>query len=290
MSTALALAVLSSLCFGIALVTGRIGLRTLDARSGASISIPTATVLFALASPFAFDAGGFTILAALVFAAVGLFFPALVTILTFRSNEQLGPTITGAVSGTAPLFALLAAGLLLGEKVPAQAAAACLAIVAGVAVLSWKQDAVRPGFLGWSLLWPIAGAVVRGLAQAGAKAGLALWPSPFSASLIGYSVSSAVAIGANQVGRSNRPPLTRHGVLWFALTGVLNGGAVLLMYGALSIAPVSLVAPIVATYPLVTVLVSAVVLREEPVTPRMVAGAIITVLAIVYLVASRTGG
>ena len=130
MGGALALAMLSSLSFGIALVTGRIGLRTLDARSGAAISIPTAAVLLALAAPFAFDAEGFSVRAALLFAAVGLFFPALVTILTFRSNEQLGPTITGAVSGTAPLFALLAAGLLLGEKVPAQAAVACVAIVA----------------------------------------------------------------------------------------------------------------------------------------------------------------
>lgn len=289
MSTAVALAILSSLCFGIALVTGRIGLRTLDARSGAAISIPTATVLLVLAAPFAFDASGFTIRAALLFAVVGLFFPALVTLLTFRSNEQLGPTITGAVSGTAPLFALLAAGLFLGEKIPAQAAVACVAIVVGVTVLSWKQNAVRPGFLGWSLLWPISGAVVRGFAQAGAKAALVLWPSPYAASLIGYLVSSATVTGANQVGRSKRPRLTRSGVVWFAVTGVLNGGAVLLMYGALSIAPVSLVAPIVATYPLITALVSALVLHEEPVTLRMGSGATITVLAIVYLVASRPG-
>jgi drug/metabolite transporter (DMT)-like permease len=289
MQRALALAILSSLCFGMALVTGRIGLRSIDARSGAAVSIPTATVLFALAAPFAFDGGGFTVLAALIFAAVGLFFPGLVTILTFRSNERLGPTMTGAVSCTAPLFALLAAGLLLGEKVPARAAVACVAIVVGIAVLSWKQDAVRPGFPGWSLLWPISGAVVRGLAQAGAKAGLVLWPSPFSASLLGYSVSSAIVIGTNQIGRSGRPRLTRHGVVWFALTGILNGGAVLLMYGALSVAPVSLVAPIVATYPLVTAAVGAVVLREETVTPRMAVGAAITVLAMVYLVASGTG-
>jgi len=289
MGGALALAMLSSLSFGSALVSGRIGLRTLDARSGAAISIPTATVLFALAAPFAFDGEGFSVRATLLFAVVGLFFPALVTILTFRSNEQLGPTITGAVSGTAPLFALLAAGLLLGEKVPAQAAVACVAIVAGVAVLSWRQSAVRPGFMGWSLLWPVAGAVVRGLAQAGAKAGLVLWPSPFAACLIGYVVSSATVIGANQLGPSNRPQLTKQGVVWFALTGLLNGGAVLLMYGALSIAPVALVAPVVATYPLITALLSALVLREEPVTLRMVAGASITVLAIAYLVASNTG-
>jgi len=289
MTAALALAMLSSLCFGIALVTGRVGLRTLDARSGAAISIPTATVLFALAAPFALDTEGFTVRAALWFALVGLFFPAIVTILTFRSNERLGPTVTGAVSGTAPLFALLAASLLLGEKVPAQAAIACVAVVVGVALLSWNQSAVRPGFSGWSLLWPITGAVVRGLAQVGAKAGLALWPNPFAASLIGYSVSSVTVVGASQIRRSKRPQPTKHNIAWFAVTGVLNGGAVILMYAALNIAPVSLVAPMVATYPLATALVSAAVLRGEPLTRRMVAGASITVLAIVYLVASRTG-
>ncbi len=289
MITALASALLSSVCFGVALVTGRVGLRTLDARSGAVISIPTATALFALIAPVTFDAERFTVQAALWFALVGLFFPAIVTILTFRSNEVLGPTVTGAVSGTAPLFALLAAALLLGESIPAQAAVAATAVGVGVALISWKRGAVRSEFLGWSLLWPISGAVVRGFAQAGAKAGLLLWPNPFAASLIGYSVSSATVIGVNQFGRSTRSRFRRHGIAWFAITGVLNGAAVLLMYAALNTAPVSLIAPVVATYPLVTVLATAAVLREERPTRRVVAGATLTVLAIVYLVGSTTG-
>jgi drug/metabolite transporter (DMT)-like permease len=288
MSIALPLAVLSSFCFGVALVTGRIGLRSIDARSGAAVSIPTATLLFALASPFMFDATDFSATAALWFAVVGLFFPAMVTLLTFRSNETLGPTITGAVSGTAPLFALLAAGLLLGERVPVSAAVASAAILVGVALISWKQNAVRPGFVGWALLWPICGALVRGFAQAGAKAGLLLWPNPFAAGLIGYSVSAATVIGVNQVGRLQRPRLTKRGVAWFAVTGVLNGGAVLLMYAALNAAPVSLVAPVVATNPLITALVSALVLREEALSLRMAAGVGVTVLAVIYLVRSTS--
>ncbi len=287
---ALALAIGSSLCFGSALITTRVGLRHIDARSGAAISVPTATLLFLLAAPFAFDGAGFTLRAALLFAAVGLFFPALVTLLTFRSVEQLGPTITGAVSGTAPLFALVAAGLILGEKIPPQAALACAGIVAGVALLSWKQKAVRPGLIGWALAWPIAGAMLRGLAQACAKAGLLLWPSPFSAGVIGYAVSSLTVIGANRLGRPRRPVPNKQAVLWFAITGVLNGSAVLLMYSALNRAPVSLVAPVVATYPLVTALASALLLREERVTLTMAAGACLTVLAIVYLVASSGHG
>src|SRR5207244_63972 len=85
---------------------------SLDPRSGAAISIPTATLLFAAAAPFALDLSRFSATAALLFALVGLFFPAVVTLLNFRSNELLGPTVTSTVSGTTPLFALVGAAPL----------------------------------------------------------------------------------------------------------------------------------------------------------------------------------
>lgn len=287
---ALSFAILSALCFGTALVTGRVGLRSLDARSGAAISIPMATLLFVAAAPFALDITAFDMRAALLFAAVGLFFPAVVTLLTFRSNELLGPTITGAVSGTAPLFALLGAGLFLGERIPAQAAVSAAGVVAGITLLSWKKEGTtRSGFIGRPLLWPVAGAIIRGMAQVGAKAGLLLWANPFAAGLIGYVVSSATVIGANRIRRSDQPRFTRSAAGWFAATGVLNGSAVLLMYVALSMAPVWMVAPVVAAYPLITALVSAAVLRDEKLSLQAVAGAGVTVAAVAYLVGSHAG-
>src|SRR5688500_14777098 len=113
MMLALVLAAASALCFGIALVTGRVGLRSLDARAGAAISVPSAAFIFLLAAPFSSDFTEMRLVAVLLFAAVGLFFPAIVTLVTFRANELLGPTTTSAVSATASLFAILAAGLLL---------------------------------------------------------------------------------------------------------------------------------------------------------------------------------
>jgi len=281
---ALVLAILSALCFGMALVTGRIGLRTLDARSGAAISIPTATLLFVAAAPFALDLSGFDARAALLFAVVGLFFPAIVTLLTFRSNELLGPTVTGAVSGTAPLFAVVGAAIVLGERVPDEAALSTAGVVAGIALLSSKKGVRLRNAFAWPLLWPIAGAAVRGLAQVAAKAGLVMWASPFAASLIGYVVSSATVVGADRILGSAKPVLTKSAIAWFALTGVLNGGAVLLMYAALAGAPVWMVAPVVASYPLVTAVVSAAVLRDERLTARIVGGALLTAGAVTYLV------
>ncbi len=272
------LAGVSAICFGSALVTAKFGLRTVDARSGAAISIPTATALLVLAAPFALDVSGFTLAAALIFAAVGIFFPAVVTLLTFAANDRLGPSVTGTVSSTAPLFALLAAVLLLGERIPGRALVATGAVVAGVALLSWHR-----GTLMRRALWlPLAGAALRGIVQGAAKAGLALWPSPFAASLIGYSVST---VTVTLVARGRHGRRERSALLWFMATGALNGLAVLLMYAALGAAPVSLVAPLVAGYPLVTVLLGAAVLREERLSVRSVAGALLIVGGIAYLVA-----
>ena len=83
---ALVLASASAIFFGTALVTAKLGLRTMDARAGAAISIPTATVLLALAAPFALDASAFSVAAALVFALVGVFFPALVTLIVVNAS------------------------------------------------------------------------------------------------------------------------------------------------------------------------------------------------------------
>jgi len=194
--------------------------------------------------------------------------------------------VTSTVSGTTPLFALVAAALLLGEKIPSHAAAAAVGVLIGIALLSWHPGGVRR-FSGWSLGWPFLGAVVRALAQVGAKAALLLWPNPFAASLIGYAVSSVTVVSADRLRRSQRMRATPRSFVWFGITGALNGGAVLLMYAALTKAPVAIVAPIVAAYPVVTALVSAIALREETVTVRALLGSAITVAAIVYLVVSR---
>lgn len=286
---AIIFAMLSAICFGTALVTARAGLRSLDARSGASISIPAATIVLVLAAPFGLEVSGATVDALLWFALVGLFFPGVVTLMTFRSNETLGPTVTGAVSGTAPLFALIGAHVLLGERIPPEAPAAAAMVACGIALLSWRPGALTGKDPGVELLWPLGGAILRGLAQVGAKSALALWPNPFAAALVGYAVSSATVLGTRRLGRRLQRRVTRADLFWFGLTGTLNGCAVLLMYYALAKAPVSVVAPIVATYPLVAALVGAAALRGELVTPRMVIGALLLVSAILYLMISVTG-
>lgn len=282
---ALLFACLSSICFGAGLVTAKFGMRDLDARSGAAMSVPTAALFFAIVSLFALDLAAFDLRAAAIFTAVGVFFPASVTLLLFVSADRIGPALSGTISSTSPLFGIVAAWVILGEAIPPRALAATLGIVAGVAMMSWGRSPLRGGRLGWLIALPVAAAVIRAVAQVFGKLGLAIWPDPLAASLFGYLASAIVLTGADRLRRGRptgrKPP---RAIVLFGLTGLLNGIGLFLVYVALQRAPVALVVPIVAASPLVTLALVAVLVREEVVGWRSLAGALLTLGAVVFLV------
>ena len=285
LSTALAL--LASAFLGTAVVIANVGLRYLDPARGALVSIPSTTAMFWLLALFLFRGEGWNATAFAIFAAVGLIFPALVTFLNFASNRLAGPTVAGTVSSTTPLFAVLGAMLFLSEPLTPAAAAGTAAIVLGVIALTARGAARPHTWAAWVILLPLAGAAIRGGAQAAVKGGLALWPDPFVAALVGYTVSSVTIFAANRalvapVPRAGASP-DRRGVFWFVAVGLCNGLGVLAMYAALNRGQVSVVSPLVATYPLFTLALSAMFLREEKFGPSVLLGVALTVAGVVVL-------
>ena len=279
-----ALALLASAFLGTAVVIANVGLRYLDPARGALVSIPSTTLFFWLLALFLFRGEGWNATAFATFAVVGLIFPALVTFLNFASNRLTGPTVAGTISSTTPLFAVLGALLFLGEPLSPAAAAGTAAIVLGVVALT-ARGADRPRVsAAWVILLPLVGAAIRGGAQAAVKGGLALWPDPFVAALVGYTVSSATIFAGNRafVPRTSTP-LDRRGILWFMAVGICNGVGVLAMYAALNRGQVSVVSPLVATYPLFTLALSALFLREEKFGARVLLGVALTVAGVVVL-------
>lgn len=102
--------------YGVSFVLAQIALRRMPPWLGAAFSVPMATLLFWCVAPFAIDLTKADFNGGILFAGIGLFFPAAVTLLTFESNRLLGANIAGAVAGLAPVFAVVLALVLLGER------------------------------------------------------------------------------------------------------------------------------------------------------------------------------
>jgi len=284
MDTGTALALVSAVFLGTAVVLANVGLRYLHPARGALVSIPATTVAYWLLAPFLLHGEGWNAAAFAVFAAVGVVFPAVVTLLNFSSNRIAGPTVAGTVSSTTPLFAVLAAILVLGEPLTVTTATGTAAIVLGVVAFTGRGENGARALTALALLLPLAGAAIRGGAQAAVKGGLALWPEPFVAVLVGYTVSCATIFAASRtLVPDGAAPLNRRGVLWFMSVGACNGAGILAMYAALARGQVSVVSPLVATYPLFTLALSAAFLREERLGARVLTGVALTVAGVVVL-------
>jgi drug/metabolite transporter (DMT)-like permease len=284
MTLAILLALASAACLGAGVVAAQFGLRSVEPLSGAAISVPSFTLLFVLLSPLILYGEPVVWRGAPIFAAIGLVFPALLTLLTFASNRKLGPVVTSTLGNLAPLFAVTLAVLVLHESLkPLQLAGLVIAII-GAVIITITGPRDFGDWRNWALLLPLGGAVLRGVVPPIVKLGLEIWPSPRWACLIVYLMSSAVVMMVQRIRKGGfvaEAPWS--GRLWFAVTGIFNGMSALTLFAAVRNGPITLVAPLVAIYPLVTVLLSAAVLKHVRITARIVGGTMLTIGGVVLV-------
>jgi drug/metabolite transporter (DMT)-like permease len=277
-------ALFSTFGFGAGFVLTQFALRWMPPRLGAAFSIPTSTLLFWCLAPFSIHPAEVDLSAAGLFAVIGLLFPAAVTLLNFESNRLMGPNIAGTLGGLSPMFAVLLAVMLLGEQLRFLQLSGIAAIAAGVVLMYSGPGKTFTARQLWLLVLPLGASAIRGFVQPVIKLGLERWHNPVAAVVIGYTVSSVVLILAALLrGAAVEQRFDRRGVLWFAAVGLCNGCAVLSMYAALGNGPVTLISPLIATNPLVTLLLSFRFLKRERVDARLVAAAAMTVGGVILL-------
>jgi drug/metabolite transporter (DMT)-like permease len=268
---------------GAGFVLTQFGLRWMPPWVGVAISIPTSTLLFWCLAPFFVDPSGGSLNAVVLFAGIGLLFPGVAALLNFESNRLMGPNIAGALSSLTPVFAVILAIVILGERVRVPQLLALAALVIGISLMYRVHVSLSARSL-WLMALPVASSAIRGVIQPIAKLGFAWWPNPIAAVVVSYTVSSAVLIVAALIRAGGIvPAIDYRGALWFAAVGLCNGLAVLAMYGALASGPVTIVSPLIAGYPLLTLLLSRVFLTKEVVSPQLIAGVTGVVSGVVLL-------
>ncbi len=277
------LALGAAFCFALALILTQFGLRTMPSWRSPLYSIGGSAVIAWILAAIFVDPSRFEWPAAAIFAAVGCIFPVVVSILAVRSNEKLGPAVAGAVGNVTPVFAVLGAVLFLGERMGPGQAAGLAMVVGGVALLALRGGAGGRNWSVWVLGLPLAAALVRGLIQPAIKTGLALWHEPLAAAAIGYTMSTIVILAL--VGRRaiRAGPADRRGLWWFLGVGMCNGTATFLLYAALGLGSIALVAPLVALFPLFAVVLSYFFLRGEQLHVIGLLGVVVSIAGVILL-------
>ena len=251
--------------------------------------IGTVVALYLLTSPLWMQAQDWFTLGFWIFVLNGLMHPFLSMYLALEATARTGPTVAATLSGTAPLFAALTAIAFLGESINTWISLGTAATVVGVMTLTWSPKGAGT-LLRLALLFATGAAIVRGLNHTIGKWGLETMPNVFMAGFVSFSVSLC---GALLVYRLRTGTLVvripRAGLGYLVPTGVIIAVAVLCMYGGLVTGRVVVVSPIIAAYPVFTLL-TALMFKQENLTSKLAAGVLLVVggVALVSL-GSATG-
>ena len=270
------LALVAACLFGVSTVTAKRGLLVVHPQAASLVVIGTVVALYLLTSPLWMRAGDWFTLGFWIFVLNGFMHPFLSMYLALEATSRTGPTVAATLSGTAPLFAALTAIAFLGESINTWISLGTAATVIGVMTLTWSPRGTGT-LLRLALLFATGAAIVRGLNHTIGKWGLETMPNVFMASFVSFSVSFC---GALLVYRLRTGSLVvripRAGLGYFVLTGMIIAVAVLCMYGGLATGRVVVVSPVIAAYPVFTLL-TALMFKQESLTLKLAAGVLLVV-------------
>ena len=226
----------------------------------------------------------------LPFFLAGCLAPGLARLFVFIGYDRIGVSRAMTLTSAAPLMAISAAIVFLGERPSGQVLVGAGLIVAGGVMLA-RRSADDRSWRRRDMIFPLLGAVGFASRDAISRAALVAFPHPMlgaaAATLAAVSVMWLVA--AVQHGTRGLT-LNASGIGLAALAGVCEGIAYLTMWRALAVGSVSIVSPLVVSSPVFTVLLALIFLRGvERVTWSVTAAAVVTVAGVVCVMLGRAG-
>jgi DME family drug/metabolite transporter len=278
-ATAQLLALITSIFYASALVSARAGMRYSTPSTVTLVSILMQNLLLWSAIVLTGGVHAVPLAGVLLFTLVGIF-QLGVRLLAYSGVEKIGASRSAALQSVSPLISAAIAIAILGEPTTLLIILGTVLVVAGIVLISWKSDGQLASFRFWHLLLPIGAAFLTGINHPIRRYVLTMANEPlfFSAlmgtvSLGGFLVYLAVSP------RSQRLVWNRSALGPFLATGVCETTSILLIITAISMGRVVIVAPIAASYPVWSLILSAVFLRDvESIDWKVIAG-ILSVVA-----------
>ncbi|MCZ6626246.1 MAG: EamA family transporter [Deltaproteobacteria bacterium] len=227
-------------------------------------------------------------LALFLFVGLGIV-QTITSLFSYIGISKVGASRSQTLRSIYPLWSVIIAIAILQEEAGIAVLLGTLSVVAGTILISWRPEGMSSSYRWWHILYPLGAAFLAGIAFPVRRYALNISNEPlFFAALLAF-VSSA-CLGMNLLLGIGRERLVwdRKAILPFILAGGFETLGALLSLIAVSVGQVVVVAPIVATSPLWTLVMSFIVLRDlEKINTRSVMGTISVVAGVIAIIVLR---
>ena len=281
-------ALLASISFALFAVYGWLGLRHSTPLTATVISLAARTITLGIALVLFGGVPDFAKRALVVFIILGLM-QTVISLLTFMGLQKIGTSRSQPLRNSYPLWSTVIAIALMGERASAAVLLGTLLVVAGVVIISWKPEVAPPSYRWWHVVYSMIAGLLAGVAFPLRRYGLTITNEPVFFSFVVAIVSLLGAVPYTLwTGGERKLIWHRRAVIDFFLSGFFEALGALLTLIALTTGRVVIVSPIVATTPLVSLMISLIFLRvKERITTVTVLGTMAVVVGTIAITLGR---
>ena len=278
-------AIQAAFLFAVSHIVIRRGLVTSNAATGTIVSIIISAALLWVVTPIFIPLSSFRTPAIWYFIAGGIFAPGVGRFMTFKSIERVGVARAVPITNTAPMFSSILAVLVVGESWPQQNILGTSLVILGVVILSHTRTE-NSQWRKLDLVYPVLAAIAFAVSSNLRKLGLLIASLPLMAATVSATTALVFTVIFQQAQGGWRTfALSRRSFGWFVATGVAHTTAMLSSFYALSFGKIVIVDPLISASPVLTLFLSTLFLKDlESITPRVVMGAICTVIGSILVV------
>lgn len=239
-----------------------------DANYGAFISLLTTALMF---SALSYNRVVLNLQFIGIMIVAGILHFLIARIAFYNAISRIGANSAGSLSATRVFFASLI-GMAIGEVPSLKIIIMSALIFSGIWLISSPSGADDRKGIALALLTGFITALSSGFVRLGMK----IQPEPVFGSAIGYAVSAGLLPAFFKFKKKG-------GEIYFIIAGIFVGLAHFLRYRALINHPVSVVEPIISTYPLFTLLFTALIFRKlEKLSRNIIIGSILIIFGIEF--------
>jgi uncharacterized membrane protein len=277
-----------ALCFSIAHILIRRGLVGSNAMTGSFISLSMSAAVLWLLFPFFAPLSALWTPVLFIFIVAGIFAPGIGRTLSYVGIEKIGVARSVPIANSSPVFASIFAVIFLAEAWAPQNILGTLLVMSGVIILSGGKPA-QGEWRKLDVIYPLVGAMAFGASANLRKAGLNFINIPVMAAAVTAGSAAIFSFALLQFrGGKEAFKLTRRSATWLFTAGIFNTAAMLSVFYALSYGKVVIVEPLVSANPVLTLLFTAIFLRDlEAINMRVIVGAVLTVTGTILVVTAK---